>query len=280
MSTSPQAPLLVVNGPIAEELGLNSRSALGPGFDNRVNIVIGRAFSMCMRNIGHWYPNKMDMDTIGTTRKFVLCIAENEKMSPWQPYHVDQGFEATESAVSVFVTNGELDVQDQGNVTAEGLLKTVAYGATFGTRGLWERHSEERLILLPPDVARPVGAQGFTKNGAKEFIHMHANASLGKMTQYVPLEGEARVAAHWKWMKGSDRAGAPRHHDARPRERRAVRHPRRRSGPRQDAGDAQRTQRRNGGRRPVPPVAATRRAPQRRTRRAALARGTCARPSP
>lgn len=31
---------------------------------------------------------------------------------------------------------------------------------------------------------------------------MHANASLGKMTQYVPLEGEARTAAHWQWIKG------------------------------------------------------------------------------
>ena len=201
MSTSPQAPLLVVNGPIARELEINAGSALGPGFDNRTNIIIGRAFSMCLRNIGHWYPNKMDMDTIGTTRKFITCIAENEAMSPWPAFHVDRGFKADESTISVFITNGELDVQDQGNVTAEGLLKTVAYGATFGTRGLWDRHGEERLILLPPDVAAPVGAQGFTKRGAKEFIHMHANASLGKMTQYVPLENEARVAAHWKWMK-------------------------------------------------------------------------------
>ncbi|MDA1349818.1 MAG: hypothetical protein O3A47_13285 [Chloroflexi bacterium] len=163
--------------------------------------MIGRAFSMCLRNIGQWYPNKMDMDTIGTTRKFVMCIAENEAMSPWAPYHVDKGFKPDESTVSVFITNGELDVQDQGNETAEGLLKTVAYGATFGTRGLWGRHAEERLILLPPDVAAPVGAQGFTKRGAKEFIHMYANASLGKMTQYAPLENEARVAAHWRWMK-------------------------------------------------------------------------------
>ena len=31
MSTSPQAPLLIVNGPIAREIGLNPRSALGPG---------------------------------------------------------------------------------------------------------------------------------------------------------------------------------------------------------------------------------------------------------
>jgi hypothetical protein len=155
-----------------------------------------------MRNIGHWYPNKMDMDTIGTTRKFVMCIAENEAMSPWPPYHVDKGFNPEDSAVSVFITDGEVDVGDQGNDTAEGLLKTVAYGASFGTRGLGERHDAEKLILMPPDVARPVGAQGFSKRGAKEFIHIHANASLGKMTQYTPLEGEARVAAHWRWLEG------------------------------------------------------------------------------
>ena len=92
MSTSPHAPILVVNGPIAKELGINARSALGPGRDNQVNITIGRAFSLCLRNLGYWYPGQMDMDTIGTTRKFVHCIAENEEMSPWEPFHVDQGF--------------------------------------------------------------------------------------------------------------------------------------------------------------------------------------------
>ncbi|SVB85796.1 uncharacterized protein METZ01_LOCUS238650, partial [marine metagenome] len=68
MSTSPHAPILVVNGPIAKEVGLNPRSALGPGRDNEINIIIGRAFYLCLKNIGMWYPNKMDMDTIGTTR--------------------------------------------------------------------------------------------------------------------------------------------------------------------------------------------------------------------
>ena len=201
MSTSPHAPILMVNGPIAKELGINPRSGLGPGRDNKVNIAIGRAFSLCLRNLGYWYPNQMDMDTIGTTRKFVHCIAENEDMSPWDPFHVDRGFRRDESTVSIFITDGELDVQDQGNTTAEGLLKTIAYGVTFGTRSLGERHTAERLIFMPPDVARPVGAQGFSKSGVQEFIHFNANASLGKMTQYMPLEGEARVAANWKWLE-------------------------------------------------------------------------------
>ena len=201
MSTSPNAPLLIVNGPIANELGINARSALGPGRDNRINIVIGRAFSLCLRNIGYWYPNEMDMDTIGTTRKFVHCIAENESASPWAPFHVDRGFDADESAVSLFITDGELDVQDQGNTTAEGLLKTLAYGCTFGTRSLQQKDDGERLILMPPDVAGPIGGSGMSKAEARDFIHAHANASLGKMIQYMPLEGEARVVEEWKWLE-------------------------------------------------------------------------------
>ncbi len=201
MSTSPQAPLLVVNGPIAKELGINARSALGPGRDNQVNITIGRAFSLCLRNIGYWYPGQMDMDTIGTTRKFVHCIAENEDMSPWEPFHVNQGFRSSESTVSVFITNGELDVQDQGNTNAEALLKTLAYGSIFGTRGLGMHGGGQRLILMPPDVAGPVGDQGFTKDDARTFIHHHAKNSLGKMIQYTPIKGEARIAAAWRWLE-------------------------------------------------------------------------------
>ncbi len=202
MSTSPQAPLLIVNGPITRELGLNPRSALGPGRDNQVNTLIGRAFALCFRNIGYWYPNQMDMDTIGTSRKFIQCIAENEEMSPWDPFHVDRGFKKDESTVSLFITDGELDVQDQGNHTAEGLLRNLAYGCTFGTRSLQgEKGGVQRLILMPPDVAKPVGSQGFSKQEAKEFIHEHARGSFGQMIEYMPLEGEARVSEHWKWLE-------------------------------------------------------------------------------
>jgi hypothetical protein len=201
MSTSPQAPFLIVNGPIIDELGFNPRSAIGPGRDNQVNTVVGRAFAMCFRNIGYWYPGKMDMDTIGTTRKFIQCIAENEEMSPWDPFHVDQGFNRDESTVSLFITDGELDQQDQGNTTAEGLLKNLAYGCVFGTKSIQEKGHTQRLILMPPDVAGPVGKQEFTKQAAKEFIQANANHSLGKMIQYMPLEGEARVAEKWKWLE-------------------------------------------------------------------------------
>ncbi|NQW16850.1 MAG: hypothetical protein HQ478_05120 [Chloroflexi bacterium] len=202
MSTSPQAPLLIVNGPVTKELGFNPRSAIGPGRDNHVNTIVGRAFALCFRNIGYWYPGKMDMDTIGTTRKFIQCLAENEDMSPWPSFAHDRGFKPEESTVSLFITDGELDVQDQGNHTAEGLMKTLAYGCTFGTRSIQGKGGGvQRLILMPPDVAGPIGKEGFSKQEAKEFITKHAVGSLGKMIRYMPLEGEARVSEHWEWLR-------------------------------------------------------------------------------
>ena len=200
MSTSPQAPMLVVNGPIAKKVGLNGGSALGPGRENEINITIGRAFYLCLKNIGMWYPHKMDMDTIGTTRKFVPCLAENEGASPWASYAADKGFLDDQSAVSIFTTNGELDVQDQGNTSAEGLLKTLAYGITFGNRSVGHLQSQERLIFMPPDVALPVAAEGWSKEDAKNFIFEHAYGSLGKFIQFMPVE-DARVEEEWQWIR-------------------------------------------------------------------------------
>lgn len=207
MSTSSHASMLLVNGPIAKELDLNSKAAcMGPGRQNRANLAIGRAYMLCLKNIGYWYPGQMDMDTIGSTRKFIVCLAENEEMSPWEPYHVEQGFKKQDSVVSLFSSKGEVDVADQGNFTAEGLLKTIAYNAVFcqwdlATLQAGDVTSWETIILMPPDVARPVGAAGFSKRGAKEFLHHHATHNLGKLMHYQPLKADT-VAPQWKWLMG------------------------------------------------------------------------------
>ena len=65
-STSSHASMLLVNGPIAKELQVNSQAAcMGPGRQNRANLAIGRAYTLCLKNIGHWYPGQLDMDVLG-----------------------------------------------------------------------------------------------------------------------------------------------------------------------------------------------------------------------
>lgn len=206
MSTSSEASMLLVNGPIAKELGINSETCMGPGGINRANLAVGRAYTLCLKNIGHWYLSGLDMDTLGSVRKFTVCIAENEDMSLWEPFHVEKGFKKEASVVTLLSTRGEVDIGDTGNTTAEDLLKTIAYNSIFcqwdlhtTNEGQYERSVLETIVLVPPDIVRPVAEAGFTKRAAKEFIHHHAKFNLGKMMHHHPAE-EKTINPEWRWL--------------------------------------------------------------------------------
>jgi len=121
-------------------------------------------------------------------------------VSPWPSFASDRGFSDDQSAVSIFTTNGELDVQDQGNTSAEGLLKTLAYGITFGNRSVGHLQSQQRLIFMPPDVALPVAAEGWSKEDARNFIFENAYGSLGKFIHFMPPQ-DIRVEEEWRWIR-------------------------------------------------------------------------------
>ncbi|MGE5522494.1 MAG: UGSC family (seleno)protein, partial [Rhodospirillaceae bacterium] len=99
-ATNNTAPLVIVNGPIVQRLGLNAGgNVFGQGA--RANAAIGRALQLILRNVGGDLPGITDLSTQGQSGKFTFCIAENESASPWQPFHVDQGYAREDSTVTV-----------------------------------------------------------------------------------------------------------------------------------------------------------------------------------
>jgi len=75
-------PVLVVNGPIAQRIGMNSGvNALGQG--NRANLTIGRALQLVIRNVGGGRPGEVDRATHGSPAKLSFCFAEDEAGSLW-----------------------------------------------------------------------------------------------------------------------------------------------------------------------------------------------------
>ena len=101
VSTMGAAVMTVVSGPIARELSLNSGvNVFGPG--NRANATIGRAVRLVMMNVTGAEPGELDKATLGHAGKYTWCIAEAEEASPWEPLHVERGFDHDQSAVSVF----------------------------------------------------------------------------------------------------------------------------------------------------------------------------------
>ena len=74
-----EAPMILVNGPIARKAGLNvGTTAMGPGVVNSANTAIGRALRLCLINIGYCKAGAGDPNFVGLPTKFGMCLAENE----------------------------------------------------------------------------------------------------------------------------------------------------------------------------------------------------------
>jgi hypothetical protein len=101
-STTSFARMVLVNGPIRNEIGMNSGvGALSPF--NLANSVIGRAWTLMTINLGDTRLGETFMGSQGSNLNYNnMCAGENEELSVWEPFHVQKGFRPDESTVSLF----------------------------------------------------------------------------------------------------------------------------------------------------------------------------------
>jgi hypothetical protein len=178
-TTHPVAPLLIVNGPVAREIGLNAGyNAFGQGF--RANVTIGRAVRLVLMNVGGGLPGSGDRATQGSPAKIAYCVAENEAESPWEPLHVEAGLSREVSTVTAFGCEGPHNIQDHYSNTGLGVLRTVA-GAMgqAGSNNLLGRGWP--VLSLGPEHAATIARDGFSKQKVKQFLFEHARYPLGKL---------------------------------------------------------------------------------------------------
>jgi hypothetical protein len=102
-STTSQATVAIVNGPIRDEIGMNyGIGAMGPY--NRANATIGRAYGLSSQNLqGGSVPQETYMGSQGNFLSYNAMIVENEAASPWQPFHVQHGRKPEQSTVSLLL---------------------------------------------------------------------------------------------------------------------------------------------------------------------------------
>jgi len=168
VSTGSWAPFWVINGPIRNDLHLNSGcGALSPG--DIANATIGRAMGLIIKNIGGARKGIEDMGTLGNPGKYSMVIAENEEESPWEPMHVENGFDRKESTITVSSPNTYIQIWPYGS-DDEGILRAVIYNLI--PRGA-------PCIILTPQHAKIMADRGWTKEDIKTFV-----AEYGRVPAY------------------------------------------------------------------------------------------------
>ena len=152
-TTMSVGPILVVNGPIAAAIGMNSGiNVLGHG--NRANSSIGRAVQLVLRNLGGGAPGGIDRATLGHMGKQGICFAEDEAGSPWNSLAEERGFDRSQSTVTAFCGEGPHLVVDQLSRSPESLTRSLAASLRSAVSPRLVLGMDGMLVLSPEHMAR------------------------------------------------------------------------------------------------------------------------------
>jgi hypothetical protein len=174
-TTGGSAPLIVVNGPIAPRLGISGGTACFGG-NIKANVTIGRAVRLVMRNLGGAKPDGMEKSTQAWPGKISCCFAENEARSPWEPWHVERGYAAESSTVTVVAVRGLYGVTEGVQTTGEGVLETLVASMRYvGSPIYHQMHlGIPVIVVLCPEHAQEIARAGFDRRRVRAYIHEHA----------------------------------------------------------------------------------------------------------
>lgn len=179
VSTGSWTPFWIINGPIRNTIHLNSSSgALSPG--DMANAAIGRAMGLAIKNIGGARKGIEDMGVMGNPGKYTMVIAENEEESPWEPLHVEHGFNKIDSTVTLFSPNCFWQTMPFGT-NAKGILSALA---SF----MSNRAGGGICFLLNPTHASWLANSGRTKKDIIDYLFEYASISMYRFQSRSPQD--------------------------------------------------------------------------------------------
>ena len=176
-STNSLVSAAVINGPIRDKLTMNyGIGAMGPF--NQPNATIGRAWTLMSRNLdGGGICGETYMGSQGNVINYSnLIIPENEKDSPWPPFHVQKGFKPEESVISFFF--GFCITQGQGG-KGLGVKPVPLYNVAMSANVAPFASLFGALFLLDPLVANGLGDLGFkTKDSVVDWLQKNTTVTV------------------------------------------------------------------------------------------------------
>ena len=179
-TTHMAAPLVVVSGPIRDEIGMNSGcNVFGSG--NRANATIGRAIRLVLLNVGGAWPGELDKSTLGHPGKYSYCIAENEEASPWDPYRMEKGFAREDSTVFCIAAEPPHSVTNHLSDDPEGILDSIASAmSTIAHNNAVS--SGSCAVVISPEHAATIATREWSRSDVRNYLWANTTNTFGEIS--------------------------------------------------------------------------------------------------
>ncbi len=202
-TTSSVFPMLLVNGPCREALGIDFRAGCMGGAAGRGSMTIGRAVSLCLRNIGGQRAGETTKTVFGQPARFGFCIGEWEERSPWPSLAERRGFTSDQDVVTVHGGKGTFPIADIHNDDARDLLYLIAKSIAFPLSNMYLGHAQhgEVVLAINPMWAERFGAafpdveemQAFLRSHAWQPIDLWPEANAQILRERGRVDADGRV---------------------------------------------------------------------------------------
>jgi hypothetical protein len=186
-STPGWESLIVLSGPVVEELGFNARTGV-LRVGNRANTSVGRFLRLYLRNLAglRILPEHTDQGAIGAS--FHVALAENDdavRQLGWPSHREDLGFAAADSVVSVrSCLTVSAPIYTGGDSVTDHLEPlALGFGAAMGPwsyTGL-EFGAWHPLLVLGPSIAQALQRNGYDKPRLREYLAEHMTVSVAEL---------------------------------------------------------------------------------------------------
>ncbi|MGI9335969.1 MAG: hypothetical protein ACR2RL_22710 [Gammaproteobacteria bacterium] len=171
-STGGAAILIVVNGPIRNELGMDGTfNALAAS--DRATTSIGRAIRLALYNLLDVRPGGTDRSTLGHPGKFSYCIAEDEENSSWLSLAEERKIPKLVSAVTVMAAGAPRQIMNEWTTDPQEILETYIAEIKANMRhySIWPGNY---AIVVPPQLRTHFDRAGWSKADIRRYVYRYA----------------------------------------------------------------------------------------------------------
>ena len=171
-STGGCAVLVVINGPVREEVGMSSSFNV-LGSSDRATTVIGRAIRLILCNLLDVRPGQIDRSTLGHPGKLSYCIAEDEDNSPWNSLAEDRGVPREASAVTVMAAGAPRQIMNEWTTKPEEILDTFCAEIKANLRH-YSIYPGNYAIVIPPQLRTHFDEAGWGRKEIQQYVFENA----------------------------------------------------------------------------------------------------------
>jgi hypothetical protein len=193
VTTGGCAVLVIVSGPIVQELGFAS-GANTLGGSARINLTVGRFANMVRHFCGRAGGILEEFGVLGHPGRISFCVAEHEQ-TRWTRYHDQFGLDPEQSAITITAAEGPNSVNNHYASSAEILLETIAGTiAHYGSTNFYWQTGGYTVVLAPEHAS--LICEAFDRDDARRFVFEHSKRPGPELVRLgrVPADPDPRMS--------------------------------------------------------------------------------------